>query len=282
VAADEGVDHWVCVDCRLLQARTPTSRCAICDDALYRLKDRPAAIFQPVERVRLGRRPEPTGLRKWVLSLATVAVLPFALIGSGFIARALPPRYQDELLAWLILVVFVGPMIAIGAVGYLRTRRRKLGLRATSTSRWPAQLRPAHDPVLRGVAHAANPGTETLLTTECISPLGEPTGLLLRTARCSELVVQSEAGESVRIVGPTHLVTEGMAGEPCDAPLSSSLGIGDTIGLLSVFRHQLNDGDRVEIWGEVSTEQRSDGYRDAPTRVLRGVPGRPILLRRVS
>jgi hypothetical protein len=45
----------------------------------------------------------------------------------------------------------------------------------------------------------------------------------------------------------------------------------------------LHDGDEVELRGPVAREQVAAGYRDAAEMdVMRGVPGRPIEVRRLA
>ncbi len=270
----------LCRDCRLVQPATP--RCVVCDAETFSLDARPPAIFRPVEEVRLARRPEPSGWRKVILALATVAVLPIASIGGGALIRVLPMRYADELLAWILGAVFFGPLTVIGLLGYVRRRRRTIGVRIAPLSRLPAQLHPTGTPLLRGAAHALGSAGSVILTVRRASPRAATSQTLLRSATTTEFLIHGANGETIQITGAIHLVTDGESGDPCDVAASTEWAVGDALGDAVTRVHQIDDGQVVEVWGKAQVEQRSDGYRDAPVPVARGVQGRPLLIRRAA
>jgi hypothetical protein len=146
-----------------------------------------------------------------------------------------------------------------------------------------ARLRPAPTPLLLG------PGTTLVIGQvraleemevdghRCVAALdrvADRRGTYLWRVRSRDFELETD-GQRLRVAGVIVLSDEGVVVE---GRLSTELPLH-----LPVERVLLRDGDRVEVRGRLGKEQVAASFREsAEVAVMRGVPGFPVEIRRLS
>jgi hypothetical protein len=146
----------------------------------------------------------------------------------------------------------VAPLAVVAcAIGLLS------GTAAIADRRWPRSWRPwrARGAVtITGRASALEPDEPTLAAS---SVFIERSVVMRRDLRAASFVVDTEEGERVLVTGTVWL-------EPADEAVVVS------------------DGDRVSVVGELRREVTGAAYRDSIHGVIRGEPGRPVVIERLE
>lgn len=274
---------YLCTGCRRLGPQ-PGIRCPVCDES-YRV---PATAGLP----SLPTVEEEAGLGHKV-----AWDLGFVLFG---LAGAVLGAVASFFLWWWkvlhgdqILLGFALPLVAAAALGlgYRHVLRR---FRPTTRHRTRAAVDPKPGPNARAIS-----GTVKALSSSVGALLGDRRGVvstvnvsdggarLARIVRASDFAVEGADGGTVIVRGEVWLVNPELGESSPAAEVSLRIEGIDILPLRSdgvvVAEHVLGDGDQIELLGRVTQEQLPESmgsaYRgDAIGDVMRGVPGRPVLI----
>jgi hypothetical protein len=269
----------ICRDCRRIQESDHT--CAECNGRALLHWPRDLVLLRRDAIVGLAVAAKPQGAGWIGLMLTVLLMLALAVVG-GMI--------DPDGVGGAMMGLFAGGAIG-STVQYrrLRIKREPQLLKAAPPRRALPERRDVHI----GVARRFDRTLASLLSaTPCLA-----SRVVARRAADGDEVFHREATTDFWLDGSDGAILirgvmkiEGKAGEPvaADAPAARAalaIASADWLSLseLSVEEILVEPGARLEIEGKVTEELVADlGYRGSTSRVLRGVLGAPVLVRRVD
>jgi hypothetical protein len=272
----------VCPFCRLLQE--PAETCRSCGQT--DLVPRSEAFERLAEVTKPGRQ---LGWSRVTQSLS-IERLKFALLGAGvLVGAALLAVYAlDQARA----VLFWGGVAAIiagvfGAVACEVFVSEDPGSKELAAVPY-APGRPAGARVLKGLAQKLEHSVKSHTTGErCLAAhltLRDEEGrIYFRGLRASDFVIAADGADPAVVAGEVWI-------EPDDGGFTKTSVAKTRLGVHGDYpeepvagEHLVRQGDEVEAVGIATSEvigQLADGYRDGGmTTVLRGTPGRPVVVK---
>jgi hypothetical protein len=264
---------FCCVSCRLLQPES--AACVSCGATSPLDPFEARGAFTRIERRRPSIWKWPGFPPKFYIYTILPVCVTLALIFTS-------PRggLAESLIPWVGVNAFALVLILVTRWALEITDSGKISNRLFTAVQVPT-LR--HGASRRGIARRieqeirTHAGDATALVASLT--LRDGSGVLVRSVRACEFMLVVDGGEELRVMGAVEV--EG--GEPVEVLAVDALDLirwcRAWLRVESSSEAIVRDGSHVEVFGEPLNELVGGAFRDEMRPVLRGVPGRPVVVR---